>query len=70
MKICPVCSTQYPSDVRFCPNDGQTLRVSSPAHDRVGQVYLAEHVKTGRKVPIAAGVVAVLAAGVEESGGP
>ena len=38
MKICPVCSTEYADDVRFCPNDGQTLRASSPAHDLVGQV--------------------------------
>jgi hypothetical protein len=38
MKICPVCSTEYADDVRFCPNDGQTLRSSAPAHDLVGQV--------------------------------
>ncbi len=71
MKTCPVCSTEYPDDVRFCPNDGQTLRSSSPGQDLVGQVvadryhvlkklgeggmgqvYLAEHVKMGRKSAI------------------
>src|SRR2546422_7971779 len=38
MKICPVCSTEYPNDVKFCPNDGQTLRSAAPANDLVGQV--------------------------------
>ena len=38
MKICPLCATEYPDGTRFCPNDGQTLRASSPAADLVGQV--------------------------------
>src|SRR5256886_531390 len=41
VKICPVCTTEYRDDVRFCPNDGQTLRSSGPTHDLVGQVLAA-----------------------------
>src|SRR5260370_15018930 len=38
MKLCPVCSTEYPDDVKCCPKDGQTLRSAAPASDLVGQV--------------------------------
>ena len=69
LKICPVCSTEYPANERFCPRDGSALRaqggssadlVGSIIAERyhvikklgeggMGQVYLAEHVKMGRK---------------------
>lgn len=69
LKICPVCSTEYPANERFCPRDGSALRTQGGASQDLvgsiiaeryhvlkklgeggmGQVYLAEHVKMGRK---------------------
>jgi eukaryotic-like serine/threonine-protein kinase len=69
LKICPVCSTEYPANERFCPRDGSALRaqggsstdlvgtviaeryhiIKKLGEGGMGQVYLAEHVKMGRK---------------------
>ena len=37
MKTCPVCSSQWPDDTRFCPKDGSTLRAAAGA-DLIGSV--------------------------------
>jgi len=38
VKTCPVCAREFPDNVKFCPNDGQTLRAKGPLADLVGQV--------------------------------
>ncbi len=38
MKTCPTCSREFPDNVKFCPNDGQTLRAKAASADLVGQV--------------------------------
>ncbi len=38
MKTCPTCGREFPDNVKFCPNDGQTLRAKGPTADLVGQV--------------------------------
>ncbi len=37
MKTCPVCSSEWPDDTRFCPKDGSTLRVAEGA-DLIGSI--------------------------------
>lgn len=37
MKLCPTCSTQWPDEQKFCPNDGSALRSAGGA-DLVGSV--------------------------------
>jgi len=38
VKFCPVCAREFPDNVKFCPNDGQTLKSKSASADLVGQV--------------------------------
>ena len=49
MKTCPVCGREFPDDVKFCPNDGQTLRAKGPVADLVGQV-IADRYNIVRKL--------------------
>ncbi|MEE8191319.1 MAG: serine/threonine-protein kinase [Gemmatimonadales bacterium] len=37
MKTCPVCSSEWPDDTRFCPKDGSTLRAAAGA-DLIGSI--------------------------------
>jgi len=37
VKTCPVCSSEWPDDTRFCPKDGSTLRAAEGA-DLIGSV--------------------------------
>jgi len=38
VKHCPICGREFPDNVKYCPNDGSTLRAKSPTADLVGQV--------------------------------
>src|SRR5258705_7470269 len=38
MKVCPTCSSQWPDETKFCPNDGSTLRSAAGAANLVGSV--------------------------------
>jgi len=38
VKVCPVCSREYPDEIRFCQDDGTTLRAAAPTTSLVGQV--------------------------------
>jgi serine/threonine-protein kinase len=38
VKTCPLCSKEYPDNVKFCPVDGSTLRAKAAGADLVGQV--------------------------------
>ena len=44
MKICPVCATEYPDDIKFCQNDGTTLRAAAPARaeDALDTLFLVK----------------------------
>jgi serine/threonine-protein kinase len=37
VKTCPVCSSEWPDDTRFCPKDGSTLRAAAGA-DLIGSI--------------------------------
>src|SRR3989449_7529058 len=48
VKICPVCTTEYRDDVRFCPNDGRSEEHTSELQSRLHLVcrLLLEKKKT------------------------
>ena len=37
VRICPQCGSEYPTDIKFCPKDGSTLRVP-PGAALIGSV--------------------------------
>jgi serine/threonine-protein kinase len=49
VKVCPQCGSEYPMDVRFCPNDGVALHVVSDGGGLVGQI-LADRYSVLRKL--------------------
>ena len=38
MKVCPTCSSEWPDEQRFCPNDGSALRSAAGAASLIGAV--------------------------------
>src|SRR5262245_29175644 len=38
MKVCPTCSSEWPDETKFCPNDGSTLRSAGGTANLVGSV--------------------------------
>ena len=38
MKVCTTCESEWPDDIKFCPNDGSALRPRSETSDLIGTV--------------------------------